>query len=154
MSLSAGDVVQGRIAEIKEFGAFVLLEEGKKGLVHISEISNSFVKDIYQIVKPNQKVKIKVLSIHENGRIELSMKQAENLEYTKPPAPEDNGNGVETPSVDYLSEPPVIVFEDRHSSDSSFDVMMKQYKRQSDENLLDLKRNLEAKRGGIKKRSR
>ena len=68
MEITTGDVVQGRVAEVRDFGAFVWLDDGRKGLIHISEISDDYVKDIHNLVKPNQKVKIKVLSVKEDGR--------------------------------------------------------------------------------------
>ena len=51
---------QGRVAEVRDFGAFVWLEDGKKGLIHISEISDDYVKDIHNRVKPNQKHPLRI----------------------------------------------------------------------------------------------
>lgn len=151
MEINAGEVLQGRIAEVRDFGAFVWLDDGKKGLIHISEISDDYVKDIHNRVKPNQKVKIKVLSVKEDGRIELSLKQAESLEYTRPPKQEREHPHL--PATEYLGEPPVFNFadDDRHDE---FDIMLKQFKRQSEENILDNKRNVERKRLGDKKKAK
>ena len=150
MDISAGEVLQGRVAEVRDFGAFVWLDDGKKGLIHISEISDDFVKDIHNRVKPNQKVKIKVLSVKEDGRIELSLKQAESLEYTRPPKQEREHSHL--PAVEYLGEPPNINFHS-HDSPEEFDQMLKAFKRVSEENLLDNKRNIERKRLGDKKKA-
>lgn len=151
MELEANDVVQGRVAEIRNFGAFVWLQNGKKGLVHISEISDSYVKDIHTAVKPNQKIKVKVLSIRDDGRIELSIKQALNTEYTKPPLPDPRDELRENVAM-FLGEPPNITFERDNSKGGSFDAMLKSFKRVSNENNLDVKRGIEAKRGGNKRR--
>jgi S1 RNA binding domain protein len=152
MAVETGQVVQGRVAEVRDFGAFVWLEDGKKGLIHISEISDDYVKDIHNRIKPNQKVKIKVLSVKEDGRIELSLKQAENQEYTKPPKQEREHSHM--PAVEYLGEPPNMNFIDDHRSEE-FDLMFKMYKRYSEENLLDNKRNIERKRNaGNKKKAK
>ncbi len=153
MEIVANDVVQGRVAEVRDFGAFVWLEDGRKGLIHISEISDDYVKDIHNRIKPNQRVKVKVLSIKDDGRIELSLKQAEGLDYTKPPKQEREHSHL--PATEYLGEPPNINFRDNLVTSDEFDVMLKAYKRQSEENLLDNKRGIERKRaGGDKKKAK
>ena len=53
MEITSNDVVQGRVAEVRDFGAFVWLDDGRKGLIHISEISDDYVKDIHNRIKPN-----------------------------------------------------------------------------------------------------
>ncbi len=152
MDIATNDVVQGRVAEVRDFGAFVWLDDGRKGLIHISEISDDYVKDIHNRIKPNQKVKIKVLSVKEDGRIELSLKQADSLEYTKPPKQErEHGH---QPAKEYLGEPPKLNFLEDLSQPDEFDMMLKSFKRQSEENLLDNKRNVERKRCGDKKKAK
>ena len=146
MDITTGDVVQGRVAEVRDFGAFVWLDDGRKGLIHISEISDDFVKDIHNRIKPNQKVKIKVLSVKDDGRIELSLKQADALEYTRPPKQErEHGH---LPAAEYLGEPPNLNFHEGLDQPEEFDLKLKSFKRQSEENLLDNKRNVERKRCG------
>lgn len=153
MEIVASDIVQGRVAEVRDFGAFVWLEDGRKGLIHISEISDDYVKDIHNRIKPNQRVKVKVLSIKDDGRIELSLKQAESLDYTKPPKQEREHSHL--PATEYLGEPPNINFRENLVTSEEFDVMLKAYKRQSEENQLDNKRGIERKRaGGDKKKAK
>ena len=153
MEIVASDIVQGRVAEVRDFGAFVWLEDGRKGLIHISEISDDYVKDIHNRIKPNQRVKVKVLSIKDDGRIELSLKQAESLDYTKPPKQEREHSHL--PATEYLGEPPNINFREDLVTSDEFDVMLKAYKRQSEENQLDNKRSIERKRaGGDKKKAK
>ena len=77
MALEIGSVVEGKVTSIAKFGAFVLLPEGKSGLVHISEIANAFVSDVGEFVQVGQSVKVRVLSISEEGKINLSIKRAE-----------------------------------------------------------------------------
>ena len=151
MDIAAGEVLQGKVAEVRDFGAFVWLDDGKKGLIHISEISDEYVKDIHNRVKPNQKVKIKVLSVKEDGRIELSLKQAESLEYTRLPRQEREHPHL--PAIEYMGEPANINFHDRDTPEE-FDIMLKVFKRASEENLLDNKRNIERKRAGDKKKAK
>ena len=76
MALEVGSIVEGRVTGITKFGAFVALPDGKSGLVHISEIANSFVSDVHEFVEMGQTVKVRVLSISEEGKINLSIKRA------------------------------------------------------------------------------
>lgn len=75
MALTAGSILDGTVINITNFGAFVEVE-GKTGLVHISEISDTYVKDIREHLKEKDKVRVKVISIDDNGKISLSIKQA------------------------------------------------------------------------------
>ena len=80
MGLEIGSVVEGRVTGIAKFGAFVALPEGKSGLVHISEVANSFVSDVHdhvQLVQVGQTVKVRVLNVSGDGKINLSLKRAE-----------------------------------------------------------------------------
>ena len=76
MDLSPGDIVEGVVTKVAKFGAFVDLEDGKSGLVHISEIADTFVKDINNHIDEGDEVKVKVLSIDDKGKIALSIKDA------------------------------------------------------------------------------
>ncbi len=73
MQLAVGAVLEGKVLSIKKFGAFVDLGEGLNGLLHISEISESYVEEVSEYLKKGQKVKVKVLSVEE-GKISLTMK--------------------------------------------------------------------------------
>ena len=77
MPLEVGTIVEGKVTGITKFGAFVALPEGKSGLVHISEIANSFVSDVHEHVQMGQAVKVRVLSVSEEGKINLSIKRAQ-----------------------------------------------------------------------------
>jgi len=121
MSLEIGSIVEGVVTGITKFGAFIELGEGKTGLVHISEVANTFVKDIREFLKESDRVKVKIISIDEKGKISLSIKQTER----RPPKQE-------RPKV------PQPSFEDK----------LAKFLKESDERQLDLKRSLEAKRGG------
>lgn len=76
MSVVVGQIVEGTVTGITNFGAFVQLPEGKSGLVHISEISQDYVEKVADYLKKDQKVKVKVLSITKEGKISLSIRQA------------------------------------------------------------------------------
>ncbi len=77
MDLAVGQVLEGTVTGITKFGAFVSLEGGKSGLVHISEVANAYVSDVHDHVQIGQKVKVKVLSLGDAGKINLSIKRAQ-----------------------------------------------------------------------------
>ncbi len=73
-----GSVVKGKITGIQPYGAFVALDENTQGLVHISEVTHGFVKDINEHVKVGDEVNVKILSIDEGaGKIGLSIRATE-----------------------------------------------------------------------------
>lgn len=140
MSLEVGAIVEGEVSGITNFGAFVQLPEGKIGLIHISEVSNVYVKDVHDFLKEHDKVKVKVLSIDERGKIGLSIKQL-----TSPPAPQPKPQRPQVenrerrgPRPQVAKVAPVLSFEDKLSK----------FLKDSDDRMLDLKRNTESKRGG------
>ena len=77
MAFSVGDIVEGKITGITNFGVFVDLGEGKSGLVHISEVAQTYVSDIKEFVKIGDEVKMKILTVSDDGKISLSIKQAQ-----------------------------------------------------------------------------
>ena len=74
MEPQVGSILEGKVTSITKFGAFVALEGGRSGLVHISEIANTFVNDVHDFLQEGQTVKVLVLST-ENGKINLSIKK-------------------------------------------------------------------------------
>jgi len=77
MQFEVGTVLEGKVTGITKFGAFVALPEGKSGLIHISEVANTFVNDVHDFLSEGQTLKVKVLSISPEGKISLSAKRAE-----------------------------------------------------------------------------
>lgn len=75
MPISVGKIVEGKVTGITNFGAFVDLEDGSNGLVHISEISHDYVEKVSDYVKKGETVKVKVLTISNDGKISLSMRE-------------------------------------------------------------------------------
>lgn len=76
MQPEVGAVLEGKVSGVTKFGAFVNLPGDKSGLVHISEIANTFVSDVAQYVSVGQTVKVKVIGIN-GDKINLSIKRAE-----------------------------------------------------------------------------
>lgn len=72
--LAEGAIVSGEVVAIKPFGAFVKLESGETGLIHISQISAKFVEKVEDELSMGDTVKAKVLSIDTSGKISLSIK--------------------------------------------------------------------------------
>ena len=136
MAIEVGTVVEGEVTGITNFGAFLQLPEGKVGLIHISEVSNVYVKDIHDFLKEHQKVKAKVLSIDARGKIALSLKQLEE----KPETPAKPVRPKEAPVVEKRAP--------RQTGPLSFEDKLSKFMKDSDDRLLDLRRNTESKRGG------
>lgn len=154
MALGVGEILEGRVTGLTKFGAFVSLPEDKVGMVHISEVSTTYVKDIGDFLEKGQTVKVKVLSIDENGKISLSLKQVpENADVVRKAEddPRDNGERRERKrSAPNVWQGQKSKFSDKE--DLTFEEMMSQFKQQSDDKLTDLKRATESKHGGFSRR--
>ena len=84
MELTVGAVLEGKVKSITNFGAFISLPENKTGMVHISEVANTYVSDIRQHLTEGQDVKVMVIGA-ENGKVNLSIKRLA-------PKPQREGN--------------------------------------------------------------
>ena len=81
-NINVGEIVECTVEQIMPYGAFVkITKTGRKGMIHISELSYSFVKNISDVLNVNDKIQAKVIKIDEKGRIDLSLKQTQ-----EPPA--------------------------------------------------------------------
>ena len=76
MELTVGAILEGKVKTITNFGAFVALPDNKTGMVHISEVANTYVSDIRQHLSEGQDVKVMVINT-DNGKINLSIKRLE-----------------------------------------------------------------------------
>lgn len=149
MEPQVGSILEGKVTSITNFGAFVALEGGKSGLVHISEIANTYVSDVHDFLEVGQAVKVLVLSA-ENGRVNLSIKKAQPQEGKGPrpprtdrparparPAPQARGRAAVPP-------PP--------SGDQDFEDKLKRFLSSSEGKMADLNRSLDGRRGGGRRR--
>jgi len=84
MDFDVGTILAGKVTGITKFGAFVMIAPGKSGLVHISEITSSFVSDIREHLTEGQDVTVKVMGVDRSGRINLSMKAAASAPVEEP----------------------------------------------------------------------
>ena len=130
MPIEEGKVVEGIVSSITNFGAFIQLSGGKTGLVHISEIADTFVKDIKNYIKEKEKVKVKVLSVEKNGKINLSIKQAQEIRKSTRPV-----------DIDWQQEA-------RKQQGNSFEDRLAKFLKDSDEKISQLKKSTDSKRGG------
>ncbi len=147
MGLEVGSVVEGKVTGITKFGAFVDLQDGKTGMVHISEVAPTYVNDINDFLKEGQSVKVKILSIGDDGKISLSIKKA------VPPAKKKTPYQQSKPGSGAPARPGNFDWQSsKRSEPSSFEDMLSKFKQTSDEKMSDLKRMNESKRGGYSRR--
>lgn len=161
MELQVGSILEGKVTSITKFGAFVALDSGKSGLVHISEIANSFVNDVHDFLQEGQTVKVLVLST-ENGKINLSIKKA--LPQQERPAfrPRTSGAPRTAGAPGHTGAPrsapqsrPAFARQQSTlapSADQSFEDKLKQFLSSSEGKMADLNRSIDGKRGGGRRR--
>ncbi|HBT20672.1 MAG TPA: RNA-binding protein S1 [Peptococcaceae bacterium] len=123
MSLAVGSIVEGVVTGITKFGAFVELPGGITGLIHISEVADTYVKDVSDYLKMQQQVKAKVIRIGEDGKVALSIKQLNS----------DNKKNEGSRSK-------------RKNSNMSFEDKLAKFLKESDEKQQALRRNQESRR--------
>lgn len=134
MAVEVGQQVEGKVVSVRDFGAFVDLEDNQSGMIHISQVSNGYVKDINDFLAVGDVVKVKVIKILDDGKINLSMSALEEKKPEQAPRP---------PRV---SQPAPVQRQEAASGD--FDQMMSQFLKDSEDRLSSLRRNTEGKRGG------
>ena len=133
-------ILEGKVTGVTNFGAFVESPGGRTGMVHISEVAPTFVKEIRDYVSENQTVKVKILNIGQDGKISLSMKRA------LPAPPRSSGSG---PRQQRPGRPGNYEWQSRRNEGGTFEEMMSRFKQTSDEKMSDLKRTMESKRVGF-----
>ena len=133
MELTVGEVYEGKVTKIAKFGAFVGFEGGRSGLVHISEIANSFVSDIQDYVREGQSVRVKVLSIGNDGKINLSIKQ------TGENAPQPSRAKPQNTAASQTAMPARIPVQEKtaDSGNSDFESRLKKFMQESDSRIAD-----------------
>jgi len=133
MAIEIGSKMEGKVTGITHFGAFVELPSGETGLVHISEIADSYVRDVNEFLKINDVVSVKVINVEKDGKIGLSLKKDQVKEKSERPpanrAKPANKNLRRVPS-------------------ESFDDKLSKYLKDSEERLSTLRKSTDSKRGG------
>jgi len=123
MPITVGSVVEGRVTGISKFGAFIELPDGRVGLVHISEVADSFVHDINDYLSEQDIVRVKVIDMTEVGKIGLSIKRAA-------PAPQ-----------------PPQYYETAYSKEENFEDKLLRFMKESNEKLVTLKKHQDNRKG-------
>jgi S1 RNA binding domain protein len=107
------------VQRITPYGAFIQLEDGLVGLVHISEIDRNYVRDVHDHLREGDEVEAKVVAIKDDGKIDLSIKA--------------------------LQDPPPKRL--RRGADPDLEAKLKKFLRQSEERQVDVRRSVQQKRG-------
>lgn len=144
MQLEIGKIYTGKVKGIAQYGAFIDIEGGGTGMVHISEISNTFVSEVREFLTMGQEVKVKVIGINEQGKVSLSIKKADD---GNAPAPEKKPIKKERRPKPNIYEPKKSVPQ----SEMTFDDMLAHFKQSSEERIGDLKRSTDRKNGTRRK---
>ncbi len=162
MELAVGEIISGKVTGITKFGAFVSLPEGKTGLVHISEVDQSYVNNIRDHLTEGQEVKVKIIAIDDTGRVNLSIKKAQPCTNTESRPTGRNataGNGNYAPRSNsgkqykrpssgggYASRQPAkdvpVSFEDK----------LKHFMQDSESRMADIRHNRDKKTGARRRK--
>ena len=144
MTIEPGSIVTGTVVKIADFGAIVRLGGGKSGLIHISEVADTFVRDVRDFLAEEDEVTVKVLRVNNKGRFELSLKQCDVKPPPRPDTRQLAAAGSQAYPRDHAGPPrtpppprPPATFEDRLSH----------FMKDSEQRQHDLRRHLDSKRG-------
>ena len=137
MELTVGSVVEGKVKTINNYGAFIALPENMTGMVHISEVANTYVSDIRQHLTEGQEVKVLVTDTTD-GKIKLSIKRLQPREARPPrensPRPDNRPRPNQRAAAP--AEPPAP-----KTADQLFEEKLKQFLAESDSKLSSLKQH-------------
>ena len=150
MKLETGSILTGKVTGITKFGAFVSVAPGKSGLVHISEIANTYVSDINEFLSEGQEVTVKIINIDDNGRLNLSIKaalpQSEKKEEPRRERPRNTGYTKPAAAAPVQQEPAQPqVYVPQPSSDASFEDKLKRFMQDSDSKMAGVRQYSERK---------
>src|SRR5699024_6039770 len=120
--IEVGSKLQGKVTGITNFGAYVEIEKGTTGLVHISEVADSYVKDINEHLTVGDEVTVKVINVEDDGQIGLSIKKAKHKRVRRSKIPAEKPENCES--------------------------KMNQFLKDSEDRLASLKKHTESRRGG------
>lgn len=141
MKTNLGDILDGKVTGIMNFGAFVKLCNGDSGLVHISEVSDNYVKDINTVLAVGDSVTVKVIKVDENKKLSFSIKKA------KPRMNKDDKRNGNYPPAEFE-------FNSNKQRNMSFEDMMSKFKQSSEEKMCELKKSVDFKKGNNRRGGR
>lgn len=144
--LEVGMILEGKVTGITKFGAFVALPGGKSGLVHISEVANAYVSDINEHLSNGQEVKVKIIAVSPEGKINLSIKKAVDTPHAESRQPRREDRPGPAPQAPHQTKPaatrqqsnnysPREVYQPQRSADQNFEDKLKQFMQESDSRM-------------------
>lgn len=158
MTVEVGSKIKGKVSGITNFGAFVDFGDHETGLVHISQVSDRFIKDIHDVLSVGDEVEAKVIKVADDGKIALSMKQLQDEEHGGRHEHQQHHDFHDHREHDHQN------FEHRHPhyhherrgysaldgdrGNEHFNDMLANYMKESESRLSTLKRQTDGKRGG------
>lgn len=147
MQFEVGKVVDGVVTGITKFGAFVDVGEGKTGLVHISEISNQYVNEVSDHLQNGQAVRVKILGENESGKLNLSIRRAEETsdrgERQSRPSPNGNRSNQNHQNRGGSKN---------NAQPAGFEDMLSKFMHSSDEKLSGMRKQPNNRRGAYQKK--
>ncbi|MBR5390438.1 MAG: S1 RNA-binding domain-containing protein [Clostridia bacterium] len=155
MELEVGSIYEGKVTGITKFGAFVQILAGKSGLVHISEVANTFVSDINEHLKVGQAVTVKLIGIDPQGRINLSIKKAipaavpaQQPQKPARPAPQPRPQPkAAAETLQYALDQSTLP-----KGDESFENKLKAFMQSSESRISDLRSQTDKRSGGRRRK--
>lgn len=146
-NIEKGSIVECSVVDIVNFGAFVKIKGSCSGLIHISQISEKFVRDINDFISVGDDIIAKVIAIDNRGRIQLSLKGLSEEERNKFLIKKEAPSTTTEHSFEHTD-----MQIPRNNTEDSFEMKMKKFLRQSDDRQVDIRKNLDSKRGGTKRK--
>ncbi|MBQ6569919.1 MAG: S1 RNA-binding domain-containing protein [Clostridia bacterium] len=153
MSFEVGSVIDGKVTGITKFGAFVEIAPGVNGMVHISEIASTYVSEIRDYLKEGQDVKVKVITVGDDGKIGLSIKKAQPSSQPEKAPLSSGGRRHQNITNARSSSEPVrpadVDWGEKNKQPSSFEDMLNKFKQNSSDKMSGMKqRPAETRRSG------
>lgn len=144
--LQIGSVVGGKITGIAKFGAFVELESGQSGLVHISEIADAYVSEVRDHLTEGQQVRVKIVGI-DGRKINLSIKAAGRAEAAETPTQQ------RPPARTYQPRAQAVGSVAESGAEPSFEDRLKRFMKDSDSKMSEMRRSTD-RRSGARRRGK
>ena len=137
--LEVGSIIAGTVINVKPYGIFVSVGDNQKGLVHISQVSDNYIKDINQLIKSGDEVNVKVLD-NKDGKISLSIKEVPDNDIFL--AREEKEEYFDTNNIQVTHKCFANKEKIQENKSKSFDELMKDFNRQSNDRIVDINRRL------------
>ena len=137
MQAEVGQKVKGKVTRITDFGAFVRMEDGQTGMIHISQVADTYVSNIHDVLTVGQELEPTVLSVDEKGRISLSLKSGKKTRRSEGNGPRPGAKASVASSADPGAQP--VLFE-AAPKPTNFEDMLSRFKSTSEEKMSDLRK--------------